>query len=53
MHFRLKKPWKRRGDGQTFEVKPGEQKIIIVRIKNDTPTTLKWPPKISYKLEPL
>lgn len=50
-HFRMKKPWKRKGDNQSFEVLPGNEKIIVVRVKNDTPNTLKWPPKISYKLE--
>ena len=52
-HFKLKKPYKRKGDQQHIEVLPGEEKIIVVRVKNDNPTELKWPPKISYKMIPL
>ena len=52
-HFKLKKPYKRKGDGQKITVLPGEEKVIVVRVKNDTPTQLKWPPKLSYKIVPL
>lgn len=52
-HFKLKKPFKRKGEGQVFEVNPGEQKIIVARVMNDNPTNLKFPPKMSYKIQPI
>jgi hypothetical protein len=52
-HFKLKKPYKKRGEGQTFEVQPGEEKIVLARVMNDNPTNLKFPPKMSYKIQPI
>ena len=34
MGFKLKKTYKRKGEGQIVEVNPGEEKIILARVKN-------------------
>jgi hypothetical protein len=52
-HFKLKKPYKGKGENQVFKVGPGEEKIIIARIMNDNPKNLKFPPKLSYKIQPI
>jgi hypothetical protein len=51
--FKLKKPFKGKGDNQGFQVLPGQSEIILVRIKNENLTNLKFPPPISWKTVPV
>ena len=54
MHFKLKKPFKGKGNGQSLRIPPGQVQIIIARVINDHRVkTIKFPPKLDIKLEPL
>ena len=43
MNYILKKPYKGKGK-VTLEVNPGEEKIIVARIKKGPPQEMKFPP---------
>ena len=50
MTFTLKKPYKGKGNGQIVEVLPGEEKIILARVKNAPIKSLKFPPQLGIKI---
>lgn len=52
MHFKLKKEFKGKGS-QVLKVLPGEKKIILARIVNENLNTVKFPPPMDIKIEPL
>ena len=51
--FKLKKPFKGKGENQGFQVLPGNSQIILVRVKNEILTNLKFPPAINWKMVPV
>jgi hypothetical protein len=46
----LKKGLKGKGNGQIVEVMPGNETIILARVKNMDVETLKFPPQIGIKI---
>lgn len=51
MNYELKKGFKGRGNGQKVVVRPGEEEIILTRVKNISLTSLKFPPKLNISVE--
>ena len=52
-NFKLKKPFKGKGEGQSFEVLPGGEEVIVARVVNKAVRDLVFPPKLSWKIEAL
>lgn len=50
MNFKLKGEYKSKGS-QRIEIAPGEEKIILARVKNETIKSLKFPPQLGIKME--
>lgn len=52
MNYILKKPYKGKGEVR-LEIKPGEEKIIVARVKRGPPQEMNFPPDIDIKIEKL
>lgn len=50
MNFILKKSFKGKGNGQTVIVEPGQEEIILARVKNVSIKSLKFPPQLGIKM---
>ena len=50
MSFTLKKPFKGKGNAQILEVLPGQEKIILARVRNVPIKSLKFPPQLGIKI---
>lgn len=51
-NFKLKKPYKGKGESQVIVVRPGEEKIVVARVVNKNVSNLKFPPAIKWEVLP-
>lgn len=48
-NYKLKKPFKGKGE-QTIEILPGQEEIILLRVKNSEIKEIKFPPPMDLQI---